>query len=98
MTKQLRSVLAAMLVLSTISMSAQSTTPAHSRKTAKKMSATEQEIQELREVLEKQQAEIDTLKQENAEKDQRLRETQQAAQGAEAAANTASVKADEASA
>ena len=87
MTKQLRSALAAVLVLSAVSIPAQSTTPTHGRKTTKKMNATEQEIQDLRDMLEKQQAQIDALKQENAEKDQKLRDTQQSAQSAESAAN-----------
>ena len=52
MTKQLRAAMAAVLVLSTVSLQAQSTTT-HSKKTVKKTaSATEQEIQDLREMLE----------------------------------------------
>lgn len=99
MTKQLRAALAAVLVLSTVSLQAQSTTTAHSRKVVKKKTAnaTEQEIQELRDMLVHQQAEIDALIQQNAEKDARLREAQQSAQGAESAANEAAAKADTAS-
>ena len=44
--------------------------------------------------MQSQQAQIDALKQENADKDARLAATQQSAQGAEAAAATASAKAD----
>lgn len=97
MTKQLRAALAAVLVLSTVSLQAQST--AHTKKVVKKKttSATEQEIQELRDALKQQQAQIDALKQENADKDEKLHEAQQSAQGAEAAANAASAKADNAS-
>jgi hypothetical protein len=55
---------------------------------------TEREIRELREQMLSQQAQIDALKQQNAEKDARLAAAQQSAHGAEAAAATASAKAD----
>jgi hypothetical protein len=57
-------------------------------------SPVERQIRELREQMQSQQAQIDALKRENAEKDARLAAAQQSAQGAEAAAATASAKAD----
>lgn len=91
MTKQLRAALAAALVLSTVSLQAQSTTKAHSKKSVKKTtSATEQEIQALRDMLQSQQAEINALKQENADKDAKLHEAQQSAQSADAKAENVS--------
>src|SRR5665213_1361905 len=101
MTKQLRAALATILVLSAISMQAQTSTTAHKKTTTKAVkkktpveSETARQIRELRESLQSQQAQIDALKQENADKDARLAATQQSAQGAEAAAATASAKAD----
>jgi len=95
--------MAAILVISSISLQAQTstaTTPKHSttkkvtRKKAPVESATERQIRELREEMRSQQAEIDGLKQQNADKDARLAAAQQSAQGAEATAATASAKAD----
>lgn len=101
MTKQLQATLAAILVMSTMSLQAQTSTTAtpktarkHVAKKAPVESATEREIRELREQMQAQQAQIDALKQANADKDAQIRETQQSAQGAEAAAATASAKAD----
>jgi hypothetical protein len=101
MTKQLRAAVATILVLGAVSMQAQTSTKTATRATAKSTkkkapteSATEREIRELREQMQSQQAQIDALKQENAEKDAKLRETQQSAQGAEAAAATATAKAE----
>jgi hypothetical protein len=103
MTKQLQATLAAILILSTVSLPAQTTTAATPRKktTARKVvkkapveSATEREIRELREQMQSQQSQIDALKQQNADKDARLAAAQQSAQGAEAAAATATAKAD----
>jgi hypothetical protein len=96
--------MAAILVMSTVSLQAQTstaTTPAK-KTTAKKVvpkkapveSPLEREIRELREQMQSQQAQIDALKQQNADKDAKLAAAQQSAQGAEAAAATASAKAD----
>jgi hypothetical protein len=104
MTKQLQATLAAILVLSTVSLPAQTSTAATPKKrtTTRKVvqkkapveSATERQIRELREEMQSQQAQIDALKQQNADKDARIAAAQQAAQGAEAAAATATAKAD----
>jgi len=100
MTKQLRATIAAILVISSISLQAQTTTtkkPVAKKAAVKKApveTAVERQIRELREQMQSQQAQIDALKQENAEKDAKLAAAQQAAQGAEAAAATASAKAD----
>jgi hypothetical protein len=96
MTKQLRATLAAILVCSTISLQAQSA-PARKTPVAKKAPAespVEREIRELREQMQSQQAQIDELKRQNADKDAQLSAAQQAAQAAQAAAATASAKAD----
>jgi hypothetical protein len=101
MTKQLRATMAAILVMSTVSLQAQTSTTTTPKKTTSKRAAkapveskTEQEIRELREALASQQAQINALRQESAEKDAKLAAAQQSAQGAEAAAQTASAKAD----
>ena len=102
MTKQLQATMAAILVLSSISLQAQTSTAAPRKTTTKKAvhkkapveSRTEREIRELREQMLTQQSQIDALKQENADKDAKLAAAQQSAQGAEAAAATASAKAD----
>ncbi|WP_158792604.1 hypothetical protein [Granulicella sp. L60] len=93
--------MAAILVISSISLQAQTTTTTPKtttkkvvRKKAPVESATEREIRELREQMLNQQAQIDALKQQNADKDARLAAAQQSAQGAEAAAASASAKAD----
>jgi hypothetical protein len=100
MTKQLRATLTAILVISSISLQAQTTTakkPA-TRKVAQKKapveSPMEREIRELREQMQSQQAQIDALKQQNADKDAKLAAAQQSAQGAESAAATAAAKVD----
>ncbi len=106
MTKQLQATMAAILVISSISLQAQTSTAAPKRTTTKKAvhrkapveSKTEREIRELREQMQTQQSQIDALKQENADKDAKLAAAQQSAQGAEAAAATASAKADSATA
>ena len=91
--------MAAILVISSIALPAQTSTtkkPA-AKTTAKKAPAEtpiEREIRELREQMQNQQAQIDALKRENADKDAKLAAAQQAAQSAEAAAATASAKAD----
>lgn len=102
MKKQLLAAMTAILVMSTVSLQAQTSTTTTAKKvTTKKVakkepveSATEREIRELREQMQSQQAQIDALKQENADKDAKIRETQQSAQGAEAAAASATAKAD----
>jgi hypothetical protein len=96
--------MAAILVISSISLQAQTSTAATPQKgtTTKKVvhkkapveSATERQIRELREQMTSQQAQIDALKQANADKDARLAEAQQSAQSAQAAAATATAKAD----
>jgi hypothetical protein len=100
MTKQLRATMAAILVISSISLQAQTSTtkkPVAKKPAVKKApveTAVERQIRELREQMQSQQAQIDALKQENAEKDAKLAAAQQSAQGAEAAAASASAKAD----
>jgi hypothetical protein len=103
MTKQLRATIAAMLVISSISLQAQtSTTTPRKTSTARKAptkkapveSPLERQIRELREQMQSQQAQIDALKQQNADKDAKLAAAQQSAQGAEAAAATAAAKVD----
>ena len=99
MTKQLRATMAAILVISSIALPAQTSTtkkPA-AKTTAKKAPAEtpiERQIRELREQMQSQQGQIDALKRENADKDAKLAAAQQAAQSAEAAAVAASAKAD----
>src|SRR5260370_8534327 len=100
MTKQLRATMAAILVISSISLPAQTSTAKKpvARKAAVKKAPVEtpieRQIRELREQMQSQQAQIDALKRENAEKDAKLAAAQQPAQGAEAAAATASAKTD----
>ena len=103
MTKQLRATMAAILFMSTISLQAQTSTAATPAKsTTKKVvhkkapveTATERQIRELREQMLSQQAQIDALKQANADKDARLAAAQQSAQSAQDAAASATAKAD----
>jgi hypothetical protein len=101
MKKQLRATMAAILVISSISLPAQTSTakkPTTTRRPATKKAPVEtpieRQIRELREQMQSQQAQIDALKRENAEKDAKLAAAQQSAQGAEAAAATAAAKAD----
>jgi hypothetical protein len=96
MTKQLKAAMAAILVLGTVSMQAQTSTTQPKKSTHKRVvkkkaveSATERQIRELREQMQSQQAQIDSLKQQNADKDARLATTSQDAQ----AANTAAAQA-----
>jgi hypothetical protein len=102
MTKQLRATMAAILVISSISLQAQTSTATNKtatvHKKAPKESPLERQIRELREQMESQQAQIDALKQQNADKDAKLAAAQSAAQSAEAAAASASAKADSLSA
>ncbi len=99
MTKQLRATMAAILVISSISLPAQTTAnKPTTRKPATKKAPVEtpieRQIRELREQMQSQQSQIDALKRENADKDARLAEAQRTAQGAEAAAASAAAKAD----
>jgi len=100
MTKQLRATMAAILVISSISLPAQTSTakkPTTRKPATKKApveSPIERQIRELREQMQSQQTQIDALKRENAEKDAKLAAAQQSAQGAEAAAASAAAKAD----
>ena len=106
MTKQLQATLTAIMVMSTISVRAQTSTTtsttkpssgATAKRTARKVprkhveTATERQIRELRDQMTEQQAQIDALKQQNADKDTKLATAQSDAQaaGASAAAATA---------
>ena len=100
MTKQLQATLAAILVISAITVPAQTTTatPAHSKKKhavakAPKESATERQIRELREQMQNQQAEIDSLRAQSAAKDAALAAAQQASVNAQSVAAAASSQA-----
>src|SRR5712672_3512703 len=95
MTKQLRATMTAMLVISSISLQSQTSTTTPRKTTTTRKAAPkkapvetpiERQIRELREQMQSQQAQIDALKRENAEKDAKLAAAQQSAQGAEAAA------------
>src|ERR1700730_3399926 len=103
MTKQLRATMSAILVISSLSLQAQTSTTTPRKTTTTRKPATkkapvetaiERQIRELREQMQSQQALIDALKRQNADKDARLAAAQQSAQGAEAAAATAAAKAD----
>jgi hypothetical protein len=101
MTKQLQATLAAILVISAISVPAQTATATSSTATAKakkkhvapRESATERQIRELREQMQNQQAEIDSLKSQAAAKDAALAAAQQSAQAAQSAATAAAAQA-----
>jgi hypothetical protein len=88
--------MAAILVISSISLQAQTSTATKTtvHKKAPAESPLERQIRELREQMQSQQAQIDALKQQNADKDAKLAAAQQAAQDAQAAAASASAKAD----
>jgi len=93
--------MAAILVISSISLQAQTstaTTKTTGKATAHKKAPVEsplaRQIRELREQMLSQQAQIDALKQQNADKDAKLATAQQSAQDAQAAAASASAKAD----
>ena len=103
MTKQLQATLAAILVISAISVPAQTktaTTTSASAKSKKKHTAkapretaTERQIRELREQMQNQQAEIDTLKSQSAAKDAALAAAQQSADNAQTVAAAATSQA-----
>jgi len=93
--------MAAILVISSISLQAQTstaTTKTTGKATVHKKAPVEsplaRQIRELREQMLSQQAQIDALKQQNADKDAKLAAAQQSAQDAQAAAASASAKAD----
>src|SRR5258708_12530318 len=101
MTKQLRATMAAILVISSISLPAQTSTakkPTTTRKPATKKAPVEtpieRQIRELREQMQSQQAQIDALKRENADKDARLAAAQQSAHAPEPPPATAPPQAD----
>jgi hypothetical protein len=99
MTKQLQATLAAILVISAISVPAQTTTATTAKAKKKHVAkekvetATERQIRELREQMQNQQAEIDALKSQSAAKDAALAAAQQAAATAQSAAATAATQA-----
>ena len=104
MTKQLQATLAAILVISSISVPAQTTTAtptAASSKSKKKHvaakapreTATERQIRELREQMQNQQAEIDNLKSQSVAKDAALAAAQQSAANAQTVAAAATSQA-----
>jgi hypothetical protein len=97
MTKQLMAAVAMVLIAGSASMTAQTTA-----KTSKKHApaikhhvetATERQIRELREEMRSQQAQIDSLKQMNADKDAKLASASADAQSANAAAASATAQA-----
>jgi len=100
MTKQLRAAVAATLVICTASMQAQQTgTPARTtRKVLKKKAETplERTLRELREQMQAQQAQIDELKHELADRDAKLSTASQDVQAANASAAAASSQAQNA--
>jgi len=102
MTKQMKAAMAAMLMVGTLPMQAQTATTAtshpkkHHKVAAKKEpveSELAREVRELREKQTAQQAQIDALTQANAAKDAQLAAAQTAAQGAEAQAQAATQQA-----
>src|ERR1700738_3339632 len=101
MTKQLLATLAAILVMSTIVVPAQtSSTATPKKRTTKKATpkahvetATERQIRELREQMVSQQSQIDGLKQQLADKDAKLSSAAQDAQAANTAAAAAAAQA-----
>ncbi len=98
MTKQLQATMAAILVMSNISMLAQtsSTSTFPRKKVIKKKvhveTATEREIRELREQMQVQQAEIEQLIKQNSDKDAKLATAAQDAQAANATAAAATAQ------
>jgi hypothetical protein len=100
MTKQLRAALAAMLVISSVSMQAQTGTPARTtkQKVVKKRAETplERTLRELREQMQAQQAQIDELKRQLADRDAKLTNASQDAQAANASAAAAATQAQSA--
>jgi len=100
MTKQLKAALAAMLIVSTVTMQAQTaSTPARTtaKKPVKKKAPTEspmeRELRELREQMSSQQGQIDDLKRQLADRDARLATATSDAQAASASAAAATAQA-----
>ncbi|HEY0264663.1 MAG TPA: hypothetical protein VGC07_09070 [Granulicella sp.] len=93
MTKQLQAAVAMMLILGSVTMPAQ-TAAKTTKKPVKKAveSSTERQIRELREEMRSQQAQIDALKTQNAEKDAKLAAAAQDAQAANTAAASATAQ------
>jgi uncharacterized small protein (DUF1192 family) len=102
MKKQITVAMAAMLMLSSLSLHAQTNSAAPAKATAKKKpakeSAEQKAIRELQEKMAAQQAEIDDLKQQNAAKDAALSAAQSTAASAQSTAATATSQAAAASA
>ena len=102
MKKQITVAMAAMLMLGTLSLHAQTSTAAPAKTTAKKKpakeSAEQKAIRELQEKMAAQQSEIDDLKQQNAAKDAALSAAQSTAASAQSTAATATSEAAAASA
>ena len=100
MKKQLQTAIAAMLVLGALSLHAQTSTAAPAATTskakkpkAKAETAEQKAIRELQEKMADQQAEIDSLKQQNAAKDAALSAAQSTAAGAQSQAASATSQA-----
>jgi hypothetical protein len=101
MTKHLKAILAAVLLVNSVVMPAQ-TSSTTAPKTTKKApvkkapveSETDRQIRELREQMMNQQSQIDGLKQQLADRDARLSSAAQSAQAANAAAAAASAQAE----
>jgi len=100
MTKQLKAAIAAMLVVSTVSMQAQTaSTPARTtaKRTVRKKAPTEtpleRELRELREQMSSQQSQINDLKRQLADRDAKLATASSDAQAANAAASAANAQA-----
>ena len=102
MKKQITVAMAVVLMLSTLSLHAQTSTAAPAKATAKKKvvkeSAEQKAIRELQEKMAAQQSEIDDLKQQNAAKDAALSAAQSTAASAQSTAATATSEAAAASA
>ncbi len=101
MNKQLQATLAAILMMSTMQVSAQTSskaTPTTSKKVATKKakpeSATDRQIRELREMMQSQQGQIDSLKQQLADRDAKLATAAQDAQAANATAAAVTAKSE----
>ena len=98
MTKQVKNVLAMVLMFSTVAMQAQSASPAdsnskHSKAAQKSDPSVAQDLREMRELLENQQKQIDELKRQVADRDAKLATAASDAQAANSAAATASSQA-----
>ncbi|MEO6804240.1 MAG: hypothetical protein ABI197_13455 [Granulicella sp.] len=100
MTKQLQAAVAMMLIVGSASIPAQTvtkTSKTHKKVATRTESAVAREIRELREQMQSQQAQIDALRSQNAEKDAKLAAASQDAQTATATAASATAQAQSAS-